>query len=604
MISDIHSVLVGETWRDARMIARADCTPITAGTVNYFLKAMSGANAGKWWKNADQTWDASETANAMTHVADGGWMIELAASPFVEGVVYAEYMKESGNLHIPGHFRMVRGKAAAATDWQRLARQLYGAPNVWFISPDGSDSNDGLTQWTPKPALSVLGKYNAPTFTAGLAGYGEAIIAAAGRYCFGDYRSVSPPYSLLTTLGGRAVFQSNKVIPADFSYAHSITAGCRVRGITFEGNQPADGAVLANGVFCDKWGRSITWANKTTTLTTRTDEHSGVFTAGVAVTPQVGEYLYAHWLDATETYDFYRYEMRITAIDGMAITLSGGFGDPLPAEGSTVYLTYQRLSCHDAVLEKCSTVNIPYAAVVLDSWDGTLGLSRNPQVTIKNCDLRARYYGIYAYHSVGMSQMLGGSIKIDGPVLDDGAAKVYAAVSATGGGLTNLLLKDVAVDVDGGGSAGKACLVLAAYDTGLELDNVTAKIHGAAAHHRFMTTDASVDLAVRAAKFNHDRSLTDSGAGTVTFSPGSDNLTIADGDFDANAVADALLDRADGVESGKTLRQALRIMGAGVAGILSGAGTPSQTFLGLDGVTPRIQGTTDIDGNRTAITYP
>ena len=93
MSSDIHSVLVGETWRKAGMVAKASGSAITAGTVNYYLKALTGANAGKWWKNADQTWDASETANAMTHQADGSWTIELAATPFADAILYLEYSK-------------------------------------------------------------------------------------------------------------------------------------------------------------------------------------------------------------------------------------------------------------------------------------------------------------------------------------------------------------------------------------------------------------------------------------------------------------------------------------------------------------------------------
>ena len=81
MSSDIHSVLVGEVWRKASLVAKASGSAIAAGTVNYYLKALTGDNAGKWWKNADQTWDVAETANAMTHQADGCWTITLAATP-------------------------------------------------------------------------------------------------------------------------------------------------------------------------------------------------------------------------------------------------------------------------------------------------------------------------------------------------------------------------------------------------------------------------------------------------------------------------------------------------------------------------------------------
>jgi hypothetical protein len=93
------------------MVAKASGDAITSGTVNYYLKAKNGVNAGKWWKNSDQTWAAVETANAMTHDADGNWTIELAASPFADGIVYLEYAKESGDLHVAGEGRLLRGKA-------------------------------------------------------------------------------------------------------------------------------------------------------------------------------------------------------------------------------------------------------------------------------------------------------------------------------------------------------------------------------------------------------------------------------------------------------------------------------------------------------------
>jgi len=69
------------------------------------------------------------------------------------------------------------------------------------------------------------------------------------------------------------------------------------------------------------------------------------------------------------------------------------------------------------------------------------------------------------------------------------------------------------------------------------------------------------------------------------------------------AMADAILDRADGVETGKTLRQALRIMAAILAGKVSGAGSGTETFTGLDGATDRVEVAVDEDGNRTAVTF-
>ena len=115
-MSDILSIRVGEVWRGAGMVARADGSAITTGTVTHYLKALTGANAGKWWKNDDQTWAESETGTAMTHQADGRWTVELAASPFEVGVIYEEYAKESGDLHVPAEGRELRGVNTVAVD--------------------------------------------------------------------------------------------------------------------------------------------------------------------------------------------------------------------------------------------------------------------------------------------------------------------------------------------------------------------------------------------------------------------------------------------------------------------------------------------------------
>lgn len=109
-MSQYHSINAGETERFFTVVARASGAPITSGTVNYYLKAKSGANAGKWWKDADQTWDVAETANAMTHDADGHWEIDLTSTPFADGVRCLEYVKESGDLHVP-QARHLIGKA-------------------------------------------------------------------------------------------------------------------------------------------------------------------------------------------------------------------------------------------------------------------------------------------------------------------------------------------------------------------------------------------------------------------------------------------------------------------------------------------------------------
>jgi hypothetical protein len=67
--------------------------------------------------------------------------------------------------------------------------------------------------------------------------------------------------------------------------------------------------------------------------------------------------------------------------------------------------------------------------------------------------------------------------------------------------------------------------------------------------------------------------------------------------------ADALLDRANGVESGLTPRQWMRLTSGPLIGKVSGAGTGTEVFRNYGDTKDRITATIDGDGNRTAITY-
>jgi hypothetical protein len=70
----------------------------------------------------------------------------------------------------------------------------------------------------------------------------------------------------------------------------------------------------------------------------------------------------------------------------------------------------------------------------------------------------------------------------------------------------------------------------------------------------------------------------------------------------ANANADALLDRADGIETGYTPRKILRLMASVLFGKVSGGGTTTNTFRDLGDTKARVTSTVDSDGNRTSVT--
>ncbi len=73
--------------------------------------------------------------------------------------------------------------------------------------------------------------------------------------------------------------------------------------------------------------------------------------------------------------------------------------------------------------------------------------------------------------------------------------------------------------------------------------------------------------------------------------------------LDVDNVTDTLLDQTNGIETGMTVRQATRIMAAVLAGKVSGAGSGTENFTGLDGSTLRVQVTADAAGNRTSVGY-
>ena len=114
MASGIDSILVGEVWREFGMVAKFDGSAIITGVVNYYLEALTGPYAGKWWDDANsQTapWSSSPVGNPTEHKRDGNWIIKLTApGPFQEDIMYFEDAEESGKLHVPGTGRLLRGQ--------------------------------------------------------------------------------------------------------------------------------------------------------------------------------------------------------------------------------------------------------------------------------------------------------------------------------------------------------------------------------------------------------------------------------------------------------------------------------------------------------------
>jgi ABC-type transporter Mla MlaB component len=88
--------------RFADLVKRADGSPITSGTVNFYVYCTTGSNAGKWFRGSDSSWQAAESvAGVMTHLSDGHWYVSLASGAWTAGDIVLEYAEESTNLHTP-----------------------------------------------------------------------------------------------------------------------------------------------------------------------------------------------------------------------------------------------------------------------------------------------------------------------------------------------------------------------------------------------------------------------------------------------------------------------------------------------------------------------
>ena len=98
--------------------------------------------------------------------------------------------------------------------------------------------------------------------------------------------------------------------------------------------------------------------------------------------------------------------------------------------------------------------------------------------------------------------------------------------------------------------------------------------------------------------------LHESQAGAIhatTFDAGAIDASALAADA-ATEIANGLLDLANGIETGLTLRQAIRLDTAALVGKLSGADGTTVTIRNVGDTTNRIVATVDSSGNRTAVT--
>lgn len=214
-----------------------------------------------------------------------------------------------------------------------------------------------------------------------------------------------------------------------------------------------------------------------------------------------------------------------------------------------------------------------------------------------------------------------------GGLTADASLAVSMSVDMTGSGTltANILgLLDMSVDFTGSGDLSAALSAIASMGVALSgSGDLDATISGIANMELDIVvtgtglTLENVSTAVwesLASSFNTPgtmgEKLNDAGSAGNPWASllASNNSPGSFGEFvqalpDADTVAAALLDFANGVETGRTPREALRLMLAALAGKISGAGTSTITIRDAADTKDRITATVDSNGNRTALTY-
>lgn len=178
----------------------------------------------------------------------------------------------------------------------------------------------------------------------------------------------------------------------------------------------------------------------------------------------------------------------------------------------------------------------------------------------------------------------------------DGSGRVLLQPTQTGVTIpTVTTLTDAPAD-----SAGVTQLVTD-YTTGraANLDNLNATITSRLAAVSYTAPDNTGIAAAEAAAIAAAADAASLEA-RVPASPAAVGSAMTLEAGERNAIATALLDLADGVETSVTVRKALRAMASILAGTVTGAGTDVETFkaIGNSGTTRVVSGA-DVDGNRS-----
>jgi hypothetical protein len=166
--------------RPVTMLAAADLAPITAGTVNYHLLALSGWVAGKWFDGTELDWsDTEAVAAAGTHKARGRWTASIDAVAWEDGLIYFLYAEDEAGLAIPWNENIYcrspwavpnpwdndRGwvlPAGTLPVWSGITTALDDEDDMWIeLSVSASAADDAYNGMLVFMYDFVLGRYKA-----------------------------------------------------------------------------------------------------------------------------------------------------------------------------------------------------------------------------------------------------------------------------------------------------------------------------------------------------------------------------------------------------------------------------------------------------------
>jgi hypothetical protein len=172
-------------------------------------------------------------------------------------------------------------------------------------------------------------------------------------------------------------------------------------------------------------------------------------------------------------------------------------------------------------------------------------------------------------------------------------ALLLRLTSTRAGYLDNLSVGAVALQASVDDLEGRLTATRAGY-----LDNLSA---GAVALASVLGAPAGASIAADVAAVKVDTAAVKAKTDNLPTSPAAvgSAMTLTSGERDA--LIAALLDLADGIETGRTPRQAARLILSALTGKLSGAATPTISIRDTNDTKNRIVATVDADGNRSAV---